>query len=206
MERLIGVAASPGIAIGIAHVLGSRVEVHERRIAADAVEAELRHFEEALAHTDAQLARIQQQIAEREGDEHHQYRILEAHRLMLSDVHLVERARRIIREEKVSADWAVRRALDQIQAVFDRIEDPYFRDRRSDIALVGERLLRTLLGMVDSASPEDVPKGSIVVARRRPGSARRVGDARRTPPSWRARWGCPTSSASRRWVIGSGPG
>lgn len=164
MERLTGVAASPGIAIGVAHVLGSRVEVYERRIAAEAVEGELRHFEEALAHTDAQLARIQQQIAEREGDEHHQYRILEAHRLMLSDVHLVERARRIIREDKVSADWAVRRALDQIQAVFDRIEDPYFRDRRSDIALVGERLLRTLIGMVESASPEDVPKGSIAVA------------------------------------------
>ena len=45
MERLIGVAASPGIAIGLAHVLGSRVEIQERRIAADAVEGELRPTE-----------------------------------------------------------------------------------------------------------------------------------------------------------------
>ena len=163
MERLIGVAASPGIAIGLAHVLGSRVEVHERRIAAESVAAELQHFDEALAQTDGQLARIQEQIAEREGDEHHQYRILEAHRMMLSDVHLVEQARRLIREEQTSAEWAVRRALDQIQAVFDRIEDPYFRDRRSDIAMVGERLLRNLLGMVESVSPEDAPKGSIAI-------------------------------------------
>jgi phosphotransferase system enzyme I (PtsI) len=162
MERLTGVGASPGIAIGVAHVLGSQVEVHERRIAADAVEGEIARFEEALAHTDAQLARIQQQIAERERDEH-QYRILEAHRLMLSDVHLVEQARKMIREEKTSAEWAVRQALDKIQAVFDRIEDPYFRDRRSDIAMVGERLLRNLLGMVESASTEDAPKGSIAV-------------------------------------------
>ncbi|HEY2899192.1 MAG TPA: phosphoenolpyruvate--protein phosphotransferase [Polyangia bacterium] len=163
MEKLTGVAASPGIAIGVAHVLGSRVEVHERRIAVEAIEAELKRFDEALAHTDAQLARIQEQIAEREGDDH-QYRILEAHRMMLGDVHLVEQARKLIREEKTSADWAVRRALDQIQAVFDRIEDPYFRDRRSDIAMVGERLLRNLLGMVDSVSPEDAPKGSIAIA------------------------------------------
>ncbi len=161
MERLAGVGASPGIAIGVAHVLGSRVDVHERRIPADAVDAELKRFEDALAQTDAQLARIQQQIAEREGDEH-QYRILEAHRLMLSDVHLTDQAKRYIRDDKTSADWAVRRSLDQIQSVFDRIEDPYFRERRSDVAMVGERLLRNLLGMVES-SVEETPKGSIAI-------------------------------------------
>ena len=161
MERLVGVGASPGIGIGVAHVLGSRVDVHERRIPAEAVEAELQRFEGALAQTDAQLAKIQQQIAEREGDEH-QYRILEAHRMMLSDVHLTDQAKRLIREEKTSADWAVRRALDQIQSVFDRIEDPYFRERRSDVAMVGERLLRNLLGMVES-SAEDTPKGSVAI-------------------------------------------
>ena len=163
MEKLVGVGASPGIAIGVAHVLASRVEIHERRIAAEQVEAELRRFESGLMETDAQLARIQAQIAEREGDEQ-QYQILEAHRLMLSDVHLVERARRMIRDDKAAAEWAVRKALDQIQAVFDRIEDPYFRDRKSDVAMVGERLLRNLVGMGDSTSPEEAPKGSIAIA------------------------------------------
>jgi phosphoenolpyruvate-protein phosphotransferase (PTS system enzyme I) len=162
MERLSGVSASPGIAIGIAHVLGSRVEVHERRISQEGVEPELQRFEVALSHTDAQLAKIQQQIAEREHDDH-QFRILEAHRLMLRDVHLVDVARKIIREQQTGAEWAVRKALDQIQAVFDRIEDPYFRDRSSDIAVVGERLLRNLMGMVET-NADEAPEGSIVVA------------------------------------------
>src|SRR5499427_8295053 len=163
MEKLVGVGASPGIAIGVAHVLASRVEIHERHIAAEQVDAEVKRFERALMETDAQLARIQAQIAEREGDTQ-QYQILEAHRLMLSDVHLVERARRLIRDEKTAAEWAVRKALDQIQAVFDKIEDPYFRDRKSDVALVGERLLRTLVGRRETATAEDAPKGSIAVA------------------------------------------
>jgi phosphotransferase system enzyme I (PtsI) len=163
MEKLIGVGASPGIAIGVAHVLASRVDIHERRIAPDQVDAELRRFESGLMETDAQLARIQAQIAEREGDEQ-QYRILEAHRLMLSDVHLVERARRLIRDDHAAAEWAVRKSLDQIQAVFDRIEDPYFRDRKSDVALVGERLLRNLVGVGDTSSPEEAPKGCIAIA------------------------------------------
>jgi phosphotransferase system enzyme I (PtsI) len=163
MERLVGVGASPGIAIGVAHVLASKVDIHERRIAAEQVEAEIARFERAIHDTDDQLARIQAQLAEREGDDH-QYRILEAHRLMLSDVHLVERARRIIREETTAAEWAVRKSLDQIQAVFEKIEDPYFRDRKSDVALVGERLLRTLVGRRETATAEDAPKGSIAVA------------------------------------------
>ncbi|MES1166173.1 MAG: phosphoenolpyruvate-utilizing N-terminal domain-containing protein, partial [Verrucomicrobiota bacterium] len=162
MEKLTGVSASPGIAIGVAHVLGSRVEVHERRIAHDAVEAELNRFAQAVRDTDAQLARIQEQIAEREHEDH-QYRILEAHRMMLQDVHLIEVARKTIRETNTGAEWAVRKALDQIQAVFDRIEDPYFRDRSSDIAVVGERLLRNLMGMVET-NAEEAPAGSIAVA------------------------------------------
>jgi phosphotransferase system enzyme I (PtsI) len=161
MERLTGVGASPGIAIGKGHVLGSRVDVHERRIAVEAVEAEIARFETAIVLTDAQLARIQDEIAEREHDGH-QYRILEAHRMMLQDVHLVEVARKIIREDQTGAEWAVRRALDQIQAVFDRIEDPYFRERRSDVAVVGERLLRNLMGMVQF-NPADAPRDSVVL-------------------------------------------
>jgi phosphotransferase system enzyme I (PtsI) len=162
MLRLAGVGASPGIAMGVAHFLGGRVEVQERRIFTDEVANELRRFEDAIGRSDAQLRRIQQQIAEQEGDGQ-EYRILEAHRMMLADVHLVEETRRIISSDQVSAEWALRRALDQIQAVFARIEDAYFRERRSDIDMIGERILRNLMGMTPPGH-EGVPKGAVVFA------------------------------------------
>lgn len=162
MIRLAGVGASPGIAMGVAHFLGGRVEVQERRIFTDEVDQELRRFEDALARSDAQLRRIQQQIAEQVGDGQ-EYRILEAHRMMLADVHLVEETSKIIRHDQVSAEWALRRALDQIQAVFASIDDPYFRERRSDIDMIGERILRNLLGMTPPGH-EGVPKGAVVFA------------------------------------------
>ena len=162
MIRLAGVGASPGIAMGVAHFLGGRVEVQERRIFADEVDQELRRFEDALARSDAQLRRIQQQIAEQVGDGQ-EYRILEAHRMMLADVHLVQETNKIIRNDQVSAEWALRRALDQIQVVFSSIEDPYFRERRSDIDMIGERILRNLLGMTPPGH-EGVPKGAVVFA------------------------------------------
>jgi len=162
MIRLAGVGASPGIAMGVAHFLGGRVEVQERRIFADEVDQELRRFEDALARSDAQLRRIQQQIVEQVGDGQ-EYRILEAHRMMLADVHLVEETGKIIRHDQVSAEWALRRALDQIQLVFASIEDPYFRERRSDIDMIGERILRNLMGMTPPGH-EGVPKGAVVFA------------------------------------------
>ncbi len=162
MIRLAGVGASPGIAMGVAHFLGGRVEVQERRIFADEVDQELRRFEDALTRSDAQLRRIQQQIAEQVGDGQ-EYRILEAHRMMLADVHLVEETNKIIRNDQVSAEWALRRALDQIQVVFASIEDPYFRERRSDIDMIGERILRNLLGMTPPGH-EGVPKGAVLFA------------------------------------------
>jgi phosphoenolpyruvate-protein kinase (PTS system EI component) len=89
--------------MGVAHFLGGRVEVQERRIFTDEVANELRRFEDAIGRSDAQLRRIQQQIAEQEGDGQ-EYRILEAHRMMLADVHLVEETRRIIGSDQVSAE------------------------------------------------------------------------------------------------------
>ncbi len=162
MVRLTGVGASGGVALGPAHFLGGRVEVHERRIAAHEVDGEIARFAEALTRSDAQLARVQQQLTAQAGDDH-QVRILEAHRMMLTDVHLVDETRRIIREQSVSAEGALKQALEKIQAVFARIEDPYFRERRSDIDLVGEHILRNLVGMEASAH-EKVPSGAVVFA------------------------------------------
>ncbi len=160
MFRLGGVGASPGIAVGVAHFLGGPVEVQGRRVSADQVDTEIARFAEALARSDEQLLRIQHEIAIQQGDGH-EYRILEAHRLMLSDVHLVEETRRIIAAEQVSAEWALQRALDQIRAVFGRIEDPYFRERRSDVDMIGERIQRNLVG-VTPPDHQEVPRGSVV--------------------------------------------
>jgi phosphotransferase system enzyme I (PtsI) len=162
MLKLAGVGASPGIAVGMAHFLGGPVEVQERRIFPEEVDTEIERYAQALARSDDQMLRIQQQIAAQEGDGQ-EYSILEAHRLMLSDVHLVEETRRIIRTEHVSAEWALRKAVDQIRAVFNRIEDPYFRERRSDVDMIGERILRNLVGM-SPPGQDEVPQGAVVFA------------------------------------------
>jgi phosphotransferase system enzyme I (PtsI) len=57
----------------------------------------------------------------------------------------------------------VTRALDEVRAVFARIGDPYFRERGGDFEAVGERLLRTLLGLPELRVDTGAPAGSIAV-------------------------------------------
>jgi phosphotransferase system enzyme I (PtsI) len=161
---LQGIAASPGIAIGRAFLLDRRrVRVPRRHLEDHEVPAELERLDAAIAASDEQLERVKRKLREREGEDH--FHIIEAHQLILHDEHLVEPTRRRIREEGVNAEWALRRTVEEIKQVFDAIEEDYFRERRSDVDFVGDRILGNLTGEeVDVVAAEMPPAGAIVVA------------------------------------------
>ncbi len=82
--------------------------------------------------------------------------------MMLHDEHLVGAAVGYIRDELINAEWGLRRAVDDIAGVFDRMQDDYLRERRSDVEFVFERVLRSLLGR--ETGPVLPPPDAIVVA------------------------------------------
>ncbi|RMG94532.1 MAG: phosphoenolpyruvate--protein phosphotransferase, partial [Candidatus Dadabacteria bacterium] len=53
---------------------------------------------------------------------------------------------RRIREHLESADWALWQVLEQVKASFDAMDDEYFRDRKTDLEHLGDRILRILTG------------------------------------------------------------
>ena len=163
---LTGIAASDGIAIGQARVLVPRVSVVERRISRDLVPAEIARLREAVTTTDAQLASLSARLETEQLHEGHL--IVEAHRLMLRDDAIVEGTRRLIEKEEIAAESAVRRVTDAISAKFARMEDPYLRERGADVEDVGDRLLRSLLGLPEllpsAAAPGSIGIGSTLSA------------------------------------------
>jgi phosphoenolpyruvate-protein phosphotransferase (PTS system enzyme I) len=158
-RELRGTGASPGIAIGRAYVVErSRLKIPRRHIDADEVDEEIARFRRALRVSDRQLEWIKEKIEEREESEH--YNIIAAHQLILHDEHVVDETERYIRDELLNAEWALRKTVEHIKGVFDAIDDEYFRERRSDVDFVGERILRNLLGYDSSVKP---PPDAIVV-------------------------------------------
>lgn len=154
-RTLSGVAASAGIAIGQARVLVPPVAVVDRPISRDLVPGEVARLRQAVTTTDGQLAALSARLEAEQLHEGHL--ILEAHRLMLRDDEVVEGARRLIEKEGIAAECAVRQIIDTIRGKFQRMEDPYLRERGADVEAIGERLLRTLLGLPEPSSGAPAP-------------------------------------------------
>jgi phosphoenolpyruvate-protein phosphotransferase (PTS system enzyme I) len=160
-RALSGVAASGGIAVGQARLLVPRVIVVDRPISRELVPAEVVRLRQAVASTDEQLALLSARLESEHLHEGHL--ILEAHRMMLRDDEIVEGARRLIEKDEIAAESAVRRVIDSIGAIFDRMEDPYLRERGADVEAIGDRLLRTLLGLPEALQSTGPASGTIGV-------------------------------------------
>ncbi|WP_309887862.1 phosphoenolpyruvate--protein phosphotransferase [Archangium sp.] len=145
--NLKGIGASPGIAVGHAFILDrKRVRTPKLRLAEAEVDPERMRMKTALDLSDRQLSELKDQISKTEGPEH--ALILEAHRLMLHDPMFVDEVNRLIVEDRINAEWAVRRVARKLKHLFDNIPDEYFRERRSDVEYVADRVVRNLLGQV----------------------------------------------------------
>ena len=138
MERLKGIGVSAGLAVGPALVAIQRTQVIRFPIAPDRVARELSALERARLRSHEQLEQIRGRIAQLKGSD--LAAIFDAQLLMLEDPMLVGRAATIVMEERVNAEWAVQRALDELATVFNDVEDPYLRERKGDLHDVAGRL------------------------------------------------------------------
>ncbi len=138
MERLTGIGVSPGIGVGRAVVLTQRAEVMRFPIPPDRVDREIAALRQAQAVSREQLHDISRRIGEGPGGE--LAALFDAQLLILDDPMLVGRAEELIRSERVNAAWAVHRAYEELCRVFLGMEDPYLRERETDVADVAGRL------------------------------------------------------------------
>lgn len=135
--RLSGLGVSPGIGIGRALVL-KRGAPLRFRVPESLVEREVERLDAARATSREQLHHIKARMARAAGEDHAY--LFDAQLLMLDDPMLVEGAAAVIRQEHLNAESALQRALEQISAYFDEVEDPYLRERKGDVADVVGRL------------------------------------------------------------------
>ena len=140
--RLKGLGVSPGIGIGRALVVTRGTRNLRFRIPDRRVDDEIARLTAARVQAREQIEHIRQRIVAAAGAEHGY--LFDAQLLMLDDPMLVERAAAIIRGEKLNAESAVQRALDEISALFDQGDDPYLRERKGDVADVAGRLCMNL--------------------------------------------------------------
>ncbi len=147
--RLNGTPASPGVSIGPAFLLNvEEIRVKKKTLGSvEEVEIELERFSNALTETRGELEQISDQISDIiEGQQ-----LIEVHILLLNDPFIITEVQNRIRNEKVSAEYAVSRVLYDVLERFNSIKDPYLRSRAVDVRDVGRRVMASLLGTEQEA-------------------------------------------------------
>jgi phosphoenolpyruvate-protein phosphotransferase (PTS system enzyme I) len=140
-----GIDSSAGVVIGrVQKLLEGRKPIPEYHLSEEQVDIEARRLDLAIEQALEDLVRERDQLAKMGAQD--PLLILEAHRMLLMDPELVGKARRMIREEGINAEWAMRRRMDAVLSVFDAIEDEYLRGKKVDVEQAVNRVLRHLMG------------------------------------------------------------
>jgi phosphotransferase system enzyme I (PtsI) len=144
-SRIIrGIPASPGIAIGKAHILElEELHVRDDLVESQDTEKEVGRFKAALATARREIEELRETIAEDLGQE--QAEIFDAHMMIVDDVVAIDKTIKAIREEKKNAEFAYRRTLSEIAEELDLAKDEHFRNSAADVRDVKRRVIRHLL-------------------------------------------------------------
>jgi phosphotransferase system enzyme I (PtsI) len=159
---LSGIGVSRGIAIARVQKLhGGDLEAPEYSLDAADLEAEVTRFLAAVERARAQLAEVRAQIpAGTPGDI---AAFIDTHLLMVEDRSIRDTTVATIREQRINAEAALRRARDGLIAVFEQMDDAYLRTRKDDVEHVCGRILRILLKSERQLPTRSEPGESMIV-------------------------------------------
>ncbi|MEY8468972.1 phosphoenolpyruvate--protein phosphotransferase [Faecalibaculum rodentium] len=140
---LKGIAASAGVNVAKAYKLEQPEVVIEKREGEPA--AELQKFDDALAKTVKDIQGVKERAAKRLSDE--ELAVFDAHLMMAEDPEFASQIKALIENDKVNAEYAADTVANQMVAMFEAMDNDYFRERAADIKDVTFRLKCNLLGL-----------------------------------------------------------
>jgi len=156
-RKLVGVPASPGIAVGPVHLLRWEIpEVRHRIIPDDAVPGELARLHDALDRAKARVSQIRDRVERTAGAQ--EAAIFDVQRSILDDSELVGAVEELIRQN-LGAEKAFEIVMIEWGQKFGRAAHAMLRERVGDLKDVEIRVLTILLDLPDH-DPVDLPKGS----------------------------------------------
>lgn len=140
---LKGIAASAGVSVAKVYKLEAPVVVIEKK---DGVPAEeIEKFNNALEKTIKDIEGVKERAAKRLSEE--ELAVFDAHLMMAQDPEFASQIKSMIENDKVNAEYAADTIASQMIAMFEAMDNDYFRERAADIKDVTFRLKCNLLGL-----------------------------------------------------------
>jgi phosphotransferase system enzyme I (PtsP) len=140
--KFVGVSGAPGIAIGEAVVISPAADLHSVPFnVCEDVEAELAFFQRSLTAVREDIKSLGSQLKERLNRE--EQALFDAYLAMLDDASLAREVSERIRKG-VTAPYAWAEVILEHERTFTSMNDPYLRERATDLRDLGRRVLAYL--------------------------------------------------------------
>ncbi|AEE91139.1 PEP-protein phosphotransferase of PTS system (enzyme I) [Tepidanaerobacter acetatoxydans Re1] len=145
-----GIAASPGIEIGKAHVIKPQeVVINTASITREAVDEEIKKLEEAICASKLQLEQIKQKTEKELSRD--KAEIFDAHLMILEDPVFLDEIKSKIKTELITADNATAQVVKKYIETFEDMKNAYMKERSVDIKDVGSRIIKNVLGITSDS-------------------------------------------------------
>ena len=141
---LKGIGASDGIALGKALLLKEEQLVIPNDKTKD-IEEEIQKFEQGVQSSLKDLKNLVEITTAKLGAE--KAAIFGAHEEIVQDPAIAQDVEELIKNEQKNAAQAVKEVFDKYHETFLQMDDPYFKERASDVNDVANRLIKHLLGV-----------------------------------------------------------
>ena len=161
---LRGLGVSSGIAIGKVYLLErGRIHVEKHSIKEEQIEREVSKFQNAIKSAVKDLNSVKENIPD-DDIRRHSF-IIDAHILMLQDPYFLKEVVDTITSKRANAEWALDIVVSKFFSSFEKVEDPYLRERGRDLDYVYQRLLRIMVKKQPSGIYDKSVRGKgIIVA------------------------------------------
>ncbi len=140
-----GISVSNGVAQGcVFYIMHGDVDIAHYHILQDDIPIEISRFREALTKTRQDILSIKEKISERVSSK--EASIFDAHLLVLEDVALIDETFSVLYDELYNIEYCYQVSVKKFVDAFNEMDDPYIRERVSDIIDVSRRVLNNMLG------------------------------------------------------------
>ena len=148
-----GIAVSPGVAVGTAYCIHEIFVGRDTKLLADReVTAELARYEAARDKTANDLHALYKKVDAQIGSQ--EASIFLVHESILRDKPLTNKIRTWIVDERMTANSALHRLLEEYSALLARSKDEYIKERLADVRDVVIRLSAHLSDVLQVDTPE----------------------------------------------------
>jgi len=158
-----GIPVSPGIAVGTAYCIHEIfVDPRTQRLEDADVTVELAQYEAARERAAADVRALQSKLESQVG--HDEAAIFGVHESILRDASFTTKIREWITRDRLTAQAALHRLLNEYTSLFARTKDQYLKDRLNDVRDVVVRLSKHLTDVLKQSPIGPIDGPLIIVA------------------------------------------